>query len=272
MRRIADLDRRFLPIRQDDDGERLAENSYLSAHYAKSGFLSWPDLLDRDVVVVLGEPGSGKSWEFEFQARKVESKSNHAFLLPLDGLAEKPLTEVLHGRDLARYRSWKVSGKSGLFFFDSVDESKLRSPKDFFVALDNILDGIGIRDLSRAKLFFSSRISEWRPATDLFEIQHRFCSKNRSRQAAASDENEGVSLPLVVSLVPLDNDRVKRYAEFCGLKEVSQFISALDDHHAWDFARRPLDIQGLFAFWTQNARLGTLTEIIEDSIARSLRE
>jgi len=67
-------------------------------------------------------------------------------------------------------------------------------------------------------------------------------------------------------------ERVRRYAQWRSLPNPEAFIHALEANHAWEFARRPLDVNGLIEYWKQHGRLGSLTELIEHSLRLSLRE
>lgn len=64
------------------------------------------------------------------------------------------------------------------FFLDSVDEAKFRRQADFYAALDKVVAGIGSQTIGRAKIFMSSRISEWQPDTDFHEVLSRFSLSN----------------------------------------------------------------------------------------------
>ena len=77
---------------------------------------------------------------------------------------------------------------------------------------------------------------------------------------------------LIVQIDPLERERVRTFAERRGIENPDQFLAELDNHSAWEFARRPLDVLDLAAFWMANRRLGSLTEIIEHDVTTKLRE
>ncbi|MEW6739569.1 MAG: hypothetical protein AB1325_06640 [Nitrospirota bacterium] len=267
MTKFIELNRRFYKAPDKDNPEESAQDSYLLSRLGSEASLSWSELLQHRLVVILGEPGSGKSTEFRLQLDKLHRQSEQAFLLRLDRLVYEPFTEVLSECDRKDFQKWKRGRHFAYFFFDSVDESKLRKSDDFLTALDKIRDAINIQDLRRASLIFSSRISEWRRVTDEHEINIRFPLPYSNHEN--KDQNSKL---LVVHLAPLDQSRVRLYAQGRGVAAPDDFIQALNEHYAWEFARRPLDVNAMVEYWQDYGRLGSLTELIEHNLTRSLRE
>ena len=180
MTEFIDLDRRFYKAPDQKNPEESAQESYLLESLSSDSHFSWSDLLQHPLVVILGEPGSGKSTELQLQAGKLRDQSEQVFFVRLDRLVNETLAAVLGERDRVAFKDWKKRSHMAWFFFDSVDESKLRRPDDFLTALDRICDAIGIHELRRARLTFTSRISEWRPVTDVSALRGRFCLFNRT--------------------------------------------------------------------------------------------
>src|SRR3990172_4275430 len=267
-----DLNRRFNKVSDQRNPEEAAQESYLLVHQGLDESLGWQELLQYRAVVILGEPGSGKSTELQHQAIRLGQQSMPAFFARLDRLVNEPLLTVIGEKNTITFKKWKKGHHTAYFFFDSVDESKLRKPDNFQMALDRISDAISLGELQRARLIFSSRISEWRPVTDELEVQRRFLFPTQTLPAQPVNSNITQDKPIVVYLAPLDQDRVRSYAQWRGLSNPEDFIKALDEHHAWEFARRPLDVNGLIEFWKHYGRLGSLTEMIEYSLDIDLRE
>src|SRR5262249_9011195 len=157
-----------------------------------------------------------------------------------------------------QFQKWQLGSQVAWFFLDSVDEAKIRRPADFYAALDKVVAAIG-GVMDRARVLISSRISEWQPETDRQEVLGRFgIVRMRNRQAAEESDAE----VLIVQIAPLDRARVRTFAERRGIENPDQFLAELDNHSAWEFARRPLDVLELAAFWMAKRRLGSLSEII----------
>ncbi len=275
--RYIDLDRRFRQLDPRADPEREAVQSYTATLFLAASGLAWNEILARTRVVVLGEPGSGKTWEFRERARRMREAGEYAFFVRLDQLASAPLDEVL-GPDGSRLlQTWRKSRKQATFFLDSVDEAKFNKFAEFLVALDRFRDNLGARGIRQSRILISSRISEWRPEGDRQELLQRFPAPpemsppSTTSEGPEEDDDSDRSL-LVVQLQPLDRRRVENFVRGLGVGDPQGFLAALDESHAWDFARRPLDVVELANFWNLRGRLGSLTELIEHDIGCALRE
>jgi hypothetical protein len=270
---FVDLDRRFRKLNPNETPEAAGVRSYTRA-LGGEGAPGWDDILKSRIVVVLGEPGSGKSWELEDRARRLAENGGFAFLIPLERLARQSLEAILSPEDQQHFRQWSRSGKSATFFLDSVDEAKLRASADFSAALCTLRSAIG-DGFARARLVLSSRITEWQPAADRSELQKLFTLPSEktvdasSHQVSEKDTDASIA---VVELEPLDRDRVTRLASAQEGFAVQAFVAALDEAHAWEFARRPIDVVDLMEFWTARGRLGSLSELLEFDVDRKLRE
>jgi hypothetical protein len=267
-----ELDRRFRDITELDDSEEAAFRSYATSLLGMEPGLGWNEVLASRIVVILGEPGSGKTWELRNRANEMKGQGIPAFFVPLDRLVDAPLPEATAPEDERAFLEWRGSSKPANFFLDSVDEAKVRRQQDFGYALDHFVRGIGLSEVNRVRLVISARVSEWRGHADCDELLQRL---GRTVQPSEAEETKGSDkIPelRIVQLEPLDRGRVRKFAESAGLQDPAAFIEALDVHHAWEFAGRPLDVAGLIGYWQEHGKLGTLTELIEFDLANKLRE
>ena len=244
-----DLNRRFYKAADQNNPEALAQDSYLLSVLGDKGSLGWSEILQQHLVVILGEPGSGKSTELFHKMDELCDQSKYAFLLRLDRLVNESFLAVLGENKMTMFRKWKQGRGPAWFFFDSIDESKLRKPDDFLTVIDKISEAIGILELRRAFITFSSRISEWRPVTDTEALRRHFPfsdqpinqemeprrqkhdfsigRENDSYMVDSQKKGEAVNnRPLIVLLAPLDRERIRRYAEGRGLSDPQAFLKA----------------------------------------------
>jgi len=243
--------------------------SYVMAMDRDETGSSWNEILKHRLVVILGEPGSGKSEEFRHQAEVQRSHGRFTFFLELNRLVTEDFAKVLGEQGLPEFRRWESSQTEAIFFLDAVDESKLVRVDDFFVALDRVHGAIFQR-LHRCRFVISSRISAWRAETDRAEVVHRF---GLPSAATGTKSDEGQKEPIsVVILEPLDRWRVEIFVQKRGIADPAAFIAEIDQHNAWDFARRPYDVTELHRFWQGNGRLGALTELMEFSCRQLTKE
>lgn len=263
---FVELDRRFAQLREDAAIEDSALESYAKhIGFFRSRALGWDDLLKHRLVVILGEAGSGKTYEMRNQAA---IRGRDAFLLRLDELADARDTLPLTSDAARRFSEWRGGAGAGLFFLDSIDEAKLQRPTDFYRALDRLRDHLG-ESVARATIVISSRVTGWLVATDAHEVRARFSTMPSTQE---QKKNRPEAIPFVVHLLPLDEPRVRKYAIARRVEDADAFLQALEENHAWEFARRPSDVDDLFSFWRERRSLGTLTEILEYVCDRQLRK
>lgn len=266
-----DLDRRFRQLNLSGDQEDAAFRSYTALLGGDDNSLAWSDLLAEGRVVVLGEPGSGKTWELEEQARLLKHAGKFAFFIRLDTVPTQGVREGFQLEERHHFDSWLKGREPGTLLLDSVDESKMQTQEGFALALKRVRNEVGSA-LTRCTLIISSRISEWRPHLDQHEVLRLFPQQGHPPQQG-NQESEQVSPPLkIVQIEPLDAKRVTLFAQSRGVTDVDPFLKALDNHNAWEFSRRPVDVTSLLNFWQVHGRLGTLTELIEHDIAFKLSE
>jgi hypothetical protein len=117
---FVELQRRFAPVRTAGDREDTASESYTSAStwFRDRSSVQWVDLLKHPLVVILGEPGSGKTWEMRNQAA-LASSTSFGFFLALDELAIAANELPLSTDESRLFQEWKKSRSRAVFFLDS---------------------------------------------------------------------------------------------------------------------------------------------------------
>jgi len=257
------LNRTFAPLSHGSAAEESALRSYATGSdwLLRRNALNWEKLLQHPLVVLLGEPGSGKTYELRYQAT-LSSQGCFRFYFRLDELASRGGHFRFAADDAEHLAKWQKSNDSAIFFLDSVDEAKIHQAADFYRALDHFIELIGRRALMRATIVISSRITEWLPTADGHEIRVRFPQRDAVGAKPGREEKPKEEYPFVVQLLSLDEAAVENYAKAREVPDTQRFLEALGKAHAWELARRPADVNDLLAFWHQVGSLGTLTEIL----------
>jgi hypothetical protein len=94
---FVELNRRFRKLGEDTKSEDAALASYTANIWGKNADYGWDDLLKETRVVILGEPGSGKTWESHLESALSPAQAG-ALLKELLVLAQsKPHTQ--HGNE-----------------------------------------------------------------------------------------------------------------------------------------------------------------------------
>lgn len=252
-----------------DDGRSL---------YPGNATLKMSELLNEMRVVVLSEGGSGKTQEFREAARQLRKQDKPAFFLRLEHIVVDFESAFLEG-SLDELKKWLESGEPGWLLLDSIDESRLRSPKDFESAINKVA-----REISGAKqrthLMLTGRAAAWRPKTDLELCVSLFPVINESMPggedaslAQTSKRGKPEIFPFkVVTLENLTPEQVQEFARRKGVVDTKAFLDDIERADGWSFTARPQDLIELTEYWQDKLAIGSRLELMQNSIKRRLQE
>ncbi|MEF8729540.1 MAG: hypothetical protein V5B34_15235 [Accumulibacter sp.] len=243
--------------------------------------ISWNDLIGKRLVVVVGEAGIGKTYEFRTQVRRLRSANKAAFFIPLNLLVNPDDWAIAVGEDASLFELWKSGTDQGYFFLDAVDEARLTGPTALRRALA-CMKRVLIGQTERASLFVSSRVSDWNLSQVRNLIEQELVlavpvptsnQADDSTDTTPQDTASGKAVPLVVyCLDGLSVDAAKQLAGHYGVQAINEFWEAVEDG-AYEFlASRPLDLEWMASRWNSAGKLGTFMELLEDAVTNRLRE
>lgn len=250
---------------------------------SERGRLTWEDLHQKSVVVVLGEAGIGKTVELQLEAARLTASGCPAFFLPLNLLRTKDDWQLAIGDAQEEYATWAASTCKGYFFLDAVDEARLQSHADFTRAL-GIIRGALAPCMARVRIVISSRVTDWTApevaasvATQLLAPIKKAIGQSMTEPPEAGEESANIPGSsaeelFVVTLDALSREEAKRCSLHFGLRDVVAFWSAVDDGDYDFMASRPLDLRWMVALWNQRGALGRYLELVEANIGARLSE
>ncbi|WP_020603341.1 NACHT domain-containing protein [Spirosoma spitsbergense] len=294
MEQFININRLFnqLPIEytyasKDDDIDLTGFN-----RFQQGGALDWKELLETYRVVILAEAGAGKTQEIRHATQMLRTVDKCAFFIRLEHIADD-LESAFEIGTYQEFQSWLNSNEEGWLLLDSVDEARLKDPKDFERAVRKLASRISMA-IPRTHLIITSRITAWRPKTDLTFCNARFPdllpAQRRNKNDTSDDisSKETSSLPplyqpiytnkqqetgfKVYTLTDLTSDQISVFVIEKGVKNSTEFLRELERRDAWAFTTRPQDLEELLEFWTDKQRVGTRFELIEHSVKRRLEE
>lgn len=275
-----DLDRTFSKIPFDSDA---SDDVDLSGRHSRSGELRWPDLLQHRRVILLSEAGSGKTAEIRNVTRQLRSEGKMAFFLRIENVSTD-LEDAIEEGSFDEFESWLDSGTEGWLFMDSVDEARLKDPRDFERAIRKI-GRLTQRLGAQAHIIITGRSTAWRARTDLAICEENFAFELIAQQAPTSESDvladsahtvstkskSGVSF-LVVTLDDIHGKQVEQFLAATGVEDGKAFHAELERRDAWSLTTRPLDFLELVDYWQAHHRIGSRLELMKSSIDRRLEE
>lgn len=276
-----ELDRTFRTL-VDDPTITASDDSKL---VPSTTSLAWSDILQCHRVVVLSEAGAGKTEEIRHTAQRLREDGQAAFFLRLEHISTSFEAAFEEGA-FDEFETWLESSQEGWLLLDSIDESRLRDPLDFELAV-RILGNRLRPALQRVHLILTGRAAAWRPLADLALCARHLPYSGPSRSALVDESRDepgslrkttvrgtdpGQAVFIIVSLEDLSVSQARLFASEMGVPDVDEFLEAIERADGWSFTTRPLDLQELLEFWQSNKRIGSRLELLRASIDRRLRE
>ncbi|WP_117140657.1 NACHT domain-containing protein [Pseudomonas amygdali] len=257
---------------EDDD------NTALGRRTLNRQPLRWQELLALHRVVILSEAGSGKTQEIRHVARMLRDEGKHAFFIRLEHV-RSDIEDAFEEGDYAEFQAWVSSGEEGWLLLDSVDESRLRDPKDFEIAVKRL--GRMIAPVAQsAHVILTGRSTAWRAKSDYFLCHQHLPYKAVATDVEEDDQDLNVASKarhqappfLIVSLEDIHGEQMEAFLVGKGVKDIRAFLNAVERADASDLTTRPQDLAELIEYWQANHKIGSRLELMKSSIARRLLE
>ncbi|SFI37509.1 hypothetical protein SAMN04515618_12014 [Collimonas sp. OK307] len=276
------LDRTFHELTIDAGAN---DDSDLTQLLGQRNAISWPDLLSEHRVILLSEAGSGKTTEIRNIALKLRQNGKPAFFVRIEHVSQS-FEDAFEEGNFEEFSAWAESGEEGWLLLDSVDEARLRDPKDFERAI-RMLGRLLAPVLQQAHIVITGRTTAWRAKTDLLlcrtTLPYRPSEKTPDEEVSA-DETQNIATKkaesptnptapfLIVALDNLHGDQIDAFLRGKMVQDIKLFRDAVDRKDAWSLTTRPQDLAELIEFWNDHQRIGSRLELLQSSISRRLEE
>jgi hypothetical protein len=275
------LDRTFHELGFDAAAEDYVSIARL---FRSRDALRWSDLLREHRTVLLSEAGSGKTEEIRNVARRLRDEGKAAFFIRIEYITRDFESSFEEGT-YKEFCDWVNSGREGWLLLDSVDESRLREPGDFELAIRQL--GRRIKPAyQRAHIVITSRPDAWRARTDLdlcraeipfqpirvvVDDEKQSAQGDAATKAAKQEDNPTAPFK-IVALDDIDGDRLETFIRAKGVQGVRAFRDAVERRDVWELTTRPQDLSELVEFWRERGEIGSRLDLYESSIERRLTE
>ena len=260
--KIVELIRRFAPI-----SSRSRKWDFLMPEPGRPQ--RWHEIENDFRVLIIADPGAGKTFEAQTRALKIKARGRHAFFIRIEQI-DANFDQAFEVGTATEFASWLASTEEAWFFLDSVDEAQLETPR----ALENAVRIFGAKihaALSRARVFITSREDAWRALPDQTLIEQHLPYGEPAPTESVDDASRNSDPTLkLFRLAGLSEDEIALFAGHYGVSDVSDFVDAIKRAHLISLAECPFDLKALIRVWIADHKLGSRFEVLQRMIALQL--
>lgn len=255
---VVPLIRRFVPAKP-----LLGDWEFL--HPEPSGSVQgWRELEEHYRVLVLADPGAGKTFEAKDRATKLREKGAKAFFIRIEAI-NAAFEDAFEVGTAAEFAEWLASDGEAFFFLDSVDEAQLGTPR----ALEDAIRVFGARiqiARERARIIITSREDAWQALSDRTLVEqylpHGAPIEAHDGDQKDSNEAESDGVLKIYRLGGLKIDQIKLFAAHHSI-DVNAFVAAIERGNLMTLAERPFDLKALIRKWQADGALGSRLEVLQ---------
>lgn len=260
--KVVELIRRFEPM--------SSRSSEWDSFMAGSGRPQrWHEIEDEHRVLIIADPGAGKTFEAKTRARKMRDRGKKAFFIRIEKV-HTGFDQAFEIGTTEEFAAWLVSTEEAWFFLDSVDEAQLETPR----ALENAVRVFGTRihgALERTHIFITSREDAWRALPDQTLIeQHLPYGEPEPDEEKNITTNKLDPMLKLFRLAGLTADEISLFAGHYGIGDVRDFIDAIRRSNLLTLAERPFDLKALIRVWMADHKLGSRFDVLQRMIGLQL--
>ncbi|NRA37787.1 MAG: hypothetical protein HRU15_06585, partial [Planctomycetes bacterium] len=222
---------------------------FLQSFMRHSSEVTWEVLEEKYAVMILGESGSGKTFELEARCNLKLKAGKRAWFIPLKELSNRGLQ---YNSIESEIDEW-MEGPTDIayFYLDSLDEAKLNQ-QTLESALSNLYNKI--KDvLSMVRIILSSRpmdinLSDIRTLKThkLFQINMRTTAPSVDDLTGSNNQEkevENIEAHIeFYEFFPLEKSQVMKLAEHRDIDAPDAFMEKLTEQNLLDMAGRPQDV------------------------------
>ena len=259
--KVVELIRRFTPLTS-----RTLDWDFLTA---SGPAMRWHEMEDEYRVLILADPGAGKTFEAQLRTRRFKERGKKAFFIRIEAI-DANFEAGFEVGTAEEFTAWLGSTEEAWFFLDSVDEAQLETPR----ALETAIRIFGARvhaARERAHVFITSREDAWQALPDRTLVD-QFLPFGAPPAGGNEEINSGSLDPMlkVFRLVGLLEDEIKLFASHYGVSDITGFVDSIRRGNLMTLAERPFDLKALIQKWLADGVLSSRFEVLQRMIELQL--
>ncbi|WP_420965298.1 hypothetical protein [Bradyrhizobium sp. B120] len=260
--KVVELIRRFTPM-----SARYREWDTLMPESGRSQ--RWHEIEEEHRVLIVADPGAGKTFEAKSRACKMRERGKKAFFIRIERI-DSSFDKALEVGTSEEFGAWLSSTEEAWFFLDSVDEAQIETPR----ALENAVRVFGARihdALERTHVFITSRADAWRALPDqtLIEQHLPYGEPEQAEESEASGKRD--EMLKLFWLAGLSENEIALFAGHYGVGDVGDFVNAVKRGNLLTLAERPFDLKALIGVWIADRKLGSRFDVLQRMIGLQLQ-
>ena len=229
----------------------------------------WHEIQDERRLLILAEPGAGKTFEAMKRARKICERGKKAFFIRIEAI-DGAFENAFEVGTSEEFRIWLGSNEDAWFFLDSVDEAQLETPR----ALENAIRLFGARihaARERAHIVITSREDAWQALPDRTLVeQYLPCGAPPEAEIVGDQGRTSTQMLKVFRLAGLSENEIGLFAGHHGVGNVAAFFDAIRRGNLMTLAERPFDLKALIQKWLSDHVLGSRFDVLQRIIGLQL--
>ena len=230
----------------------------------------WHEIEDEFRVLIIADPGAGKTFEAQTRARRIKARGRQAFFIRIEKI-DTTFDQSFEVGTAAEFAGWLGSADEAWFFLDSVDEAQLETPR----ALEDAVRIFGAKiydALDRAHIFITSREDAWRALPDQTLIE-QYLPYGEPAPDGKNGNTSSESDPTLklYRLAGLSEDEIALFAGHYGVSDVADFVDAVKRADLLPLAERPFDLKALIGVWIADHRLESRFNVLQRMIALQIK-
>ena len=238
---------------------------------------TWSELENEYRCVILAEAGAGKTIEMRKRAQHLNELGRLAFFLRIEDVCND-LDSAFEVGSQDLLKQWLNSQEQAWLFLDSVDESRLRDPRDFERAVKRLSREIKGAE-SRTHIFISSRPYAWRNTLDR-ELVVTYFPLEKQLASCPTQLSEHPTTPFhahenpvrAYRLNPLERADIEQFAQHRSTPRLDALMHELERNNLLTIAGRPFDLDEILMVWKSEGKLGSRSSLLKRNIERKLQE
>jgi len=257
---VVQLLRRFHPVTSHF-------NEFFSVSSGKA--LRWHEIENAYRVLILADPGAGKTFEALDRARKIRDRGVASFFIRIESI-DAQFSSAFEVGTSEEFDAWLASSDEAWFFLDSVDEALLDTPR----ALEDAVKifATRIKDArERAHIFITSRDDAWQALPDQTLIE-QYLPHGGGEDEDPEKSTDSAKEPTlkIFRLAGLKLDEIKLFASYYGIGDANEFVTEVQRGNLMSLAERPFDLRGLIKKWQADRSFGSRLEVLSRMIELEL--